>query len=701
MGPDVSRRLSGLRARLLLAVVPLAVAIGCQRPAAPEPVGAAPASAPAPAPPPDVSPPTQPTNLEVTGAPGAADLTWNGSGDDVGVEGYDVFRGETRIARVATPQARETGLSAGDRCCYHVVAFDAAGNRSPPSAEACAVVPDVTPPSVPAALAAILVAPTEVALRWNASTDDVGVAGYEVVRGSEVVATVREPNARFAGTPPGRRFCWAVRALDFAGNRSEATAPACVATPDVTPPTQPQQLVVEARPGRVELRWTASTDDVGVATYEVQRDGAVVAKGPKTEASEPGLRAAARYCYAVRALDAAGNASPWTAPACATPPDVTPPSTPAEVAAVADGETVVKLRWAAASDDVGVVRYEVLRDGAVVATAETLEAAMRGLRAAVEYCHAVRACDAAGNCSRPSAPGCATTPDLTPPAQVAGVAAEPDSDTQITVRWKATQDNVGVVRYRVREGDRLVAEMRGDETRTVVEGLRPATRHCYVVAAEDAAGNVSKPSAPACATTPDLVPPTPPPSAAAAPRSGTRVAVAWKASTDDVGVAGYEVVRKGEAVATTALLRTEVADLAPETEYCFSVRAFDAAGNRSEPSNPQCVRTPEASAPVAPGNLRADVTQENELQLSWEPAPGQGAVYVVYWDGGRGRGDRRIGTTRTTKFKVFGTAAAERHCYTVTALDPELDHESPQTIPVCGAAARRLSVEGAAQRTAR
>ncbi|HSN92352.1 MAG TPA: hypothetical protein VLS93_14065, partial [Anaeromyxobacteraceae bacterium] len=445
------------RAAVLAAVL---AALACERGPQPPAPGqqAPPAPPPAraePALPPDVASPSRPEGVEAVASPAAVDLSWTGSSDDRGVEGYEVRRDGVAVARVASRQARESALRAGARHCWEIVAFDAAGNRSEPSAPACLVMPDVTPPARPGRLAAALAGPTAADLRWSASSDDVGVPAYEVLRGGAVVATAEGTAFRAEGLSPARH-CFAVRAVDAAGNRSEPTEPACLTAPDVTPPAVPSQLAAKAGPGRVALSWAPATDDVGVAAYEVLREGAVVARVREPAAVEAGLRTLQQVCYSVRALDAAGNASPASGPVCAAPPDLTPPTIPSGLSARAESDTVISLRWAASMDDVGVDRYEVLRAGETVARVSAPAARIEGLRPAVEYCHAVRACDAAGNCSGPSAAACATTPDLKPPSRVAGVAAAADSDRAITVRWSPAKDDVGVKEYHLRSGKRLV-----------------------------------------------------------------------------------------------------------------------------------------------------------------------------------------------------------------------------------------------------
>ncbi|HVI95902.1 MAG TPA: fibronectin type III domain-containing protein [Anaeromyxobacter sp.] len=670
------------------ALVSLVVISACSRDGSSRSaVAPAVAPAPPPAPPaapsaPDLSPPTQPQRLEAVASPGAAELTWTGSSDDIGVEGYDVLRDDVAVAKVAAPQAHDAGLQPGRRYCYRVVAFDAAGHRSEPSEPSCVLAPDTAPPTVPGALSVEAAGPRAARLSWTASSDDVGVTAYEVLRDGRPVATTKEPVARVAGVAPGRRDCFTVRALDAAGNRSEPSAPACLEVPDVTPPTTPGALAAEPRPGQVALKWTASQDDVAVVAYEVLRDGHAIAKVGGTFYSDPELRAGVRYCYGVVALDAAGNRSAASAPACATPPDVTPPTAPTDVLATAEGETVVSLRWKASSDDVGVVRYEVLHEQAITSTSTS--ARVTRLRAGTEYCFRVRAYDAAGNGSAPSAPACATTPDLTPPSQVTHVVARAESDRRVRVEWHAARDNVGVKEYAILRDGAASVIAPGDVTTMTDEGLSPATRYCYTVTASDAAGNASAPSQPTCVTTPDLVPPTLPPALAVIPRSPTEVVATWGASTDDVGVAGYELLRDDSVVATIDAgtgLEAVVGELDPATESCLAVRAFDAAGNRSQATKPACARTPDASTPAAPWKLRA-AKEPKELVLSWQPSENPNIVYVVYWDTKRGA-ERPIGTTPSRTFKVFGAAAQERHCYRVSARDESSTRESPRSFPVC------------------
>lgn len=89
---------------------------------------------------------------------------------------------------------------------------------------------------------------------------------------------------------------------------------------DFVPPTVPQHLhVVNASPNSMEVMWDAATDNVGVAGYELscRKDGDESLTSVKTE--EPGatldsLSPATQYTLRVRAYDAVGNRSFWSAP---------------------------------------------------------------------------------------------------------------------------------------------------------------------------------------------------------------------------------------------------------------------------------------------------------------------------------------------------------------------------------------------------
>src|SRR5271168_282202 len=97
---------------------------------------------------------------------------------------------------------------------------------------------------------------------------------------------------------------------------------------DTTPPTAPANLAATAASGtQINLAWTASTDNVGVTGYKVERctgaacaNFAQIATPTAATFNDTGLTASSSYSYRVRANDAAGNNSGYSNTATATTP---------------------------------------------------------------------------------------------------------------------------------------------------------------------------------------------------------------------------------------------------------------------------------------------------------------------------------------------------------------------------------------------
>jgi hypothetical protein len=114
---------------------------------------------------------------------------------------------------------------------------------------------------------------------------------------------------------------------------------------------------------------------------------------------------------------------------------------------------------------------------------------------------------------------------------------------------------------------------------------------------KDAAGNVSTSLSNSILI--DTTPPTAPANLTATAFSPTQVNLSWTASTDNIGVAGYRIIRNGSQIATSSLTSYSDTTVAAGTTYTYAVRAYDAAGNVSPDSNTASVTTPTASpAPV-------------------------------------------------------------------------------------------------------
>ena len=79
---------------------------------------------------------------------------------------------------------------------------------------------------------------------------------------------------------------------------------------DTEPPSAPRSLAVASNNvNAVSLKWTASTDNDGVASYEIQRDGVVVGTSRTPTFADTTVQPGTTYSYRVLAYDAVGNVS--------------------------------------------------------------------------------------------------------------------------------------------------------------------------------------------------------------------------------------------------------------------------------------------------------------------------------------------------------------------------------------------------------
>lgn len=89
---------------------------------------------------------------------------------------------------------------------------------------------DTQAPTVPTGLAASAITGTSAALSWTASTDNVGVSGYDVLRNGVVVTSVSTTQYNDSGLTANTSYQYSVRARDLAGNVSAASAAITVKT---------------------------------------------------------------------------------------------------------------------------------------------------------------------------------------------------------------------------------------------------------------------------------------------------------------------------------------------------------------------------------------------------------------------------------------------------------------------------------------
>ena len=316
------------------------------------------------------------------------------------------------------------------------------------------------------------------------------------------------------------------------------------------------------------IAWSGGTDVNGIDHYVLLRDGADlgVAASPWTD-TDPAL-ADGPHAYAVRAVDPAGNVSS-ASPGRTVTYDTTAPTAPPPVSAPSPTAGAPALTWTAATDAVGVVRYDVERDGSSLGstTATTFTDATAGEG---EHVYTVRASDAAGN-TGPRSDARAVVVDRTAPGAPGRPAGPAITNGTVPLTWAAVDDaGSGIDHYLVYRDGAVVATPSAPaftDGAVTLDGT-----YAYDVAAVDGAGNAGARSA-----TRTVVLDTTPPdtSLVAAPGlTGPAAEMVLSASEPD---STFECRLDGDAFAacSSPLLLTGLTD----GGHALEVRAVDAAGN--------------------------------------------------------------------------------------------------------------------------
>jgi hypothetical protein len=343
-----------------------------------------------------------------------------------------------------------------------VTATDSVGNATSVTVTGNVLDPD----RPPAPVLEVVTDPSQqkATLSWDFVTaDGLPVTGYNVrtkgPTGPPLVPVAAGVNSLvFSGLDVDATYEYSLTAADACGESTASVR--LVRLNDATAPSAP----ILANPAfisaskAVTLSWVPSADNIQVDHYQIFRDGiplAVTDASVFTDAT-PGEHV--HRTYVVRAIDTNGNTAE-SDPKSVDTPDWTPPTAPVPQV-TAFGRTVT-LRWTPAADNVGVVGYDVLRDGKVIASQTA------GLRTYPDrdvpvgpHAWIVRARDDAKN-ARDSVPVSLTVKKLPARAIVIGLKL-------------ARGSHGGAARYSLAGSDRLLLDVR------VVGTLPKAALRVYV-----------------------------------------------------------------------------------------------------------------------------------------------------------------------------------------------------------------------------
>ena len=674
--------------------------------------------------------------VAVSNNPNQTTLSWTASTEAGGtISQYLIERclgaGCSSFAQVGTTTTttfNDTGLTASASYSYRVRAQDTNSNIGPYSNIANLATPAVLP-SLPGDVIATPVSNTQANLTWTASKEIGGtVSSYSVERCTGATCTSFSKIGTSGTTAfgdatlaPSTTYNYRIRATDSIGTLSPYSSIVTVTTPAVTdtqPPTAPAGLTATPTTGsQINLSWTASTDNVGVTGYLVERcqgtgcsTFAQIGTTLATTYSDTGLAVSTNYSYRVRATDAAGNLSSYSNVASATTGTATINfiqsnfTTPQSAVASA----TVKFNAAQTAGDLNVVVVGWNDSTASVSTVtdssgNTYQRAVGpttvsgALSQSIYYAKSILSAAAGANTVTVQFSTAAVYPDIrileysgvdpVSPVDVTaaatGSAATSSSGAATTtsstdlifganmVTGLTSGPGAGFTQRILTSPDADIAEDEPVVTTGSYSATAPATGNWImqmVAFRSPTSGS-------------DTQPPTAPTNLTATAISGTQINLSWTASTDNVGVTGYLVERcQGSGCSSFAQVGTASGTtyndtgLTANTSYSYRVRATDAAGNLSQYSSVAGATTqsPDTQPPTAPSNLTATATSGTQINLSWTASTDNVGVtgYLIERCQGAGCSNwARILTVPGTTYSDAGLLPNTSYSYQVKATD--------------------------------
>ena len=322
------------------------------------------------------------------------------------------------------------------------------------------VIADSQAPSTPTNLVASGTTASSTNLSWNASTDNIGVTGYNVYRDGTLVSTATGTTYVASGLAGSTTYAFTVKAKDAAGNLSTTSNTASVTTLAGSTTycasqgnstaderiakvvfgainnsstgtagyedfTSISTTVAQGSTNTITITplWTGTVYSEGYAVFvDYNKDGdfddageTVWTKATSTSTPASGsftipatastgvtrMRVSMKYNGVPTSCEAFsyGQVEDYTINITGTTADTQAPTTPTSLAASNVTETTASLSWNASSDNVGVTGYDVYSGSTLLGNVAGTSASLTGLTANTSYTYSVRAKDAAGNVS--------------------------------------------------------------------------------------------------------------------------------------------------------------------------------------------------------------------------------------------------------------------------------------------------------------
>lgn len=323
---------------------------------------------------------------------------------------------------------------------------------------------------------------------------------------------------------------------------------------DTIAPSAPTNLAASGTTSSsTTLSWTASTDNVAVTGYDVYRDTTLLGTVTATTYNATGLTASTAYSFSVKAKDAAGNIS-----AASNTVNVTTLVAVATYCASQGGSV--------ADESIGRVQIGTINNASTGGTGYTDFTSI------------------STNLTKGVSTTITVTPTWTGSAYPEGYAVfidyndDKDFADAGELVWSTAASTTTPISgsftaptTAITGATRLRVSMKYNGIPTACEAFQYGQVEDYTVNLIAGTADTTAPSAPTSLT--------------ASGTTQTATNLSWTASTDNVGVTGYDVYQGSTLKASVTGTTYVVTGLTASTTYTFSVKAKDAAGNISAASN--------------------------------------------------------------------------------------------------------------------
>jgi chitodextrinase len=271
-----------------------------------------------------------------------------------------------------------------------------------------------------------------------------------------------------------------------------------------------------------------------------------------------------------------------------------------------------------ASDPSGITQVQFLVDGTVVGTDTTSPYSYTWNSTSVSngtHTIAAQATDGAsisGSSSNVSVTVNNAVSCTTAPTVPTGLAVSGKTANTVSLSWNASTPGSGCTLsgYKLYRGGTLVGTIASGTAYTDT-GLTPSTTYSYTIAATDTSSHTSSQSGAVSATTnADTTAPSAPTNVGTTLITSNTIALSWTASTDNVGVTGYRIFRNGTQVGTSTAAAYTDSGLSATTQYAYTVKAVDAAGNLSAAS------TSINATTLAGSSVTGDVNGDGKVNIT-------------------------------------------------------------------------------------